>query len=190
MPRTPDPDLQNLMKAESEYEGWSRYDHGRKRYYVGRQNSGWQVTDARDRVIYQAHRKRDCLLWLDKHVVYDARVTEGAAAPTRVGAASEDATTRAKQKGSGRMPTPVDAIKHGDKRTNIPTADAQEFVDPAIEEIRKVRYERDDSLDPQLVWRGKYPPADARMSRVPLNFGGGPEVIVRPPARVQHRMGY
>ena len=27
-----------------------------------------------------------------------------------------------------------------DKRTNIPTADAHEFVDPAIEEIRKVRY--------------------------------------------------
>jgi adenine-specific DNA-methyltransferase len=57
-------------------------------------------------------------------------------------------------------PTPVDAIKHGDKRTNIPTADAHAFVDPAIEEVRKVRYARDDSLDPQLVWRGKYPPAD------------------------------
>lgn len=57
-------------------------------------------------------------------------------------------------------PTPVDAIKHGDKRTNIPTADAHEFVDPSLEEIRKVRYARDESLDPQLVWRGKYPPAD------------------------------
>ena len=34
------------------------------------------------------------------------------------------------------------------------------FVDPAIEEVRKVRYARDESLDPQLVWRGKYPPAD------------------------------
>jgi len=57
-------------------------------------------------------------------------------------------------------PTPVDAIKHGDKRTNLPTADAHEFVDPSIEEIRKVRYVRDESYDPQLVWRGKYPPAD------------------------------
>lgn len=57
-------------------------------------------------------------------------------------------------------PTPVDAIKHSDKRTNIPTADAHEFVDPAIEEVRKVRYARDESLDPQLVWRGKYPPGD------------------------------
>src|SRR3954452_9218309 len=57
-------------------------------------------------------------------------------------------------------PTPVDSITHGDKRTNIPTADAHAFVDPAIEEVRKVRYARDESLDPQLVWRMKYPPAD------------------------------
>ncbi|MGH7745586.1 MAG: site-specific DNA-methyltransferase, partial [Candidatus Dormibacteria bacterium] len=57
-------------------------------------------------------------------------------------------------------PKPVDAIKHGDKRTNIPTADAHEFVDPSLEEIRKVRYARDESLDPQLIWRGKYPQAD------------------------------
>jgi adenine-specific DNA-methyltransferase len=56
-------------------------------------------------------------------------------------------------------PTPVDSITHGDKRTNIPTADARAFVDPAIEEVRKVRYARDESLDPQLIWRGKYPPA-------------------------------
>jgi adenine-specific DNA-methyltransferase len=63
---------------------------------------------------------------------------------------------RAKQAG----PTPVDSIMHGDKRTNIPTADARAFVDPAIEEVRKARYARDESRDPQLVWRGKYPPAD------------------------------
>ena len=56
-------------------------------------------------------------------------------------------------------PTPVDAIKHADKRANIPTADAHTFVSPEIEEIRQVRYARDESLDPQLVWRGKYPAA-------------------------------
>ncbi|MEX2375781.1 MAG: DNA methyltransferase, partial [Dehalococcoidia bacterium] len=57
-------------------------------------------------------------------------------------------------------PKPVDAIKHDEKRANIPTADARDFVDPAIEEVRRVRYARDESLDPQLVWRGKYPPTD------------------------------
>jgi adenine-specific DNA-methyltransferase len=61
---------------------------------------------------------------------------------------------------SNQGPKPVDAITHDDKRTNIPTADAHDFVSPEIEEVRKVRYSRDESLDPQLVWRGKYPPAD------------------------------
>ena len=57
-------------------------------------------------------------------------------------------------------PTPVDAIHHTDKRTNIPTADAHEFVTPEIEAARRVRYARDESLDPQLVWKGKYPDPD------------------------------
>ncbi len=52
-------------------------------------------------------------------------------------------------------PTPVTATQHGDKRTNLPTADAHDFVGPEVEELTQVRYERDPSLDPQLVWRGK-----------------------------------
>jgi adenine-specific DNA-methyltransferase len=54
-------------------------------------------------------------------------------------------------------PTPVESIKHADKRRNIPTADAREFVDPQFEQIKQVTFERDASLDPQLIWRGKYP---------------------------------
>ncbi|HWJ65851.1 MAG TPA: site-specific DNA-methyltransferase [Nocardioides sp.] len=45
---------------------------------------------------------------------------------------------------------------HGDKRANLPTADAQEFVTPEVEERRRILVERDISLDPQLVWKGKY----------------------------------
>src|SRR3954466_11868346 len=52
-------------------------------------------------------------------------------------------------------PTPVDAITHADKRTNIPTADAHEFVAPEVEQPVDVRYPRDPTLDPQLVWKGK-----------------------------------
>src|SRR4051794_29820610 len=52
-------------------------------------------------------------------------------------------------------PTPVDAITHADKRTNIPTADAHEFVAPEIEQPVDARYPRDPTLDPQLVWKGK-----------------------------------
>ncbi len=61
---------------------------------------------------------------------------------------------RAKRKPTG--PTPVEAIRHGDKRSNIPTADAHDFIDPSIEAIQQVRYQRDPTLDPQLIWRGKY----------------------------------
>ncbi len=61
---------------------------------------------------------------------------------------------------ASKGPTPVNSITHDEKRTNIPTADAIDFHDsPVLEEIRQVRYARDESLDPQLVWRGKYPSA-------------------------------
>jgi adenine-specific DNA-methyltransferase len=52
-------------------------------------------------------------------------------------------------------PTPVDAITHADKRANLPTADAHEFVAPEIEQPVEVHYPRDPTLDPQLVWKGK-----------------------------------
>lgn len=83
---------------------------------------------------------------------------------------------------TSKGPTPVDAIKHGDKRTNIPTADAHEFVDPSIEEVRQVRYARDESLDPQLVWRGKYPTADD------LDGYDGDLVTDAPPIYIQEKI--
>src|ERR1700722_14790017 len=52
-------------------------------------------------------------------------------------------------------PTPVDAITHTDKRTNLPTADAQDFFAPEMDQPAPVRYPRDPTLDPQLVWKGK-----------------------------------
>ena len=79
-------------------------------------------------------------------------------------------------------PTPVDAIKHSDKRSNIPTADAHEFVDPSIEEVRQVRYARDESLDPQLVWRAKYPAAGD------LDGYDGDLVADAPPIYIQEKI--
>lgn len=62
---------------------------------------------------------------------------------------------------ASKGPTPVDSITHDEKRVNNPTAEvAEQFGGSAVEEIRQVRYARDESLDPQLVWRGKYPKAD------------------------------
>ncbi len=57
-------------------------------------------------------------------------------------------------------PTPVEAIVHTDKRSNIPTADGAVFVTPEVEAPSKLRWERDPSLDPQLVWKGKDDNAD------------------------------
>ena len=51
-------------------------------------------------------------------------------------------------------PTPVDAITHGDKRKNIPTADAHDLVPPGVEAPVTVSYPR-EIRSPMLVWQGK-----------------------------------
>jgi adenine-specific DNA-methyltransferase len=61
----------------------------------------------------------------------------------------------AKRKIKPKGPKPVEAITHADKRTNLPTADAQDFVAPETEAPIPLRYPRDPTLDPQLVWKGK-----------------------------------
>ncbi len=63
--------------------------------------------------------------------------------------------------------TPVEAIHHADKRVNLPTADAQDFIDPEVEKVKRLRWERDVSLDPQLVWRGKDDVADQLLADAP-----------------------
>ncbi len=67
-------------------------------------------------------------------------------------------------------PTRVDAIVHADKRANIPTADAQEFVGPNVELPIRLTWERDPSLDPQLVWKGKDKDADELQTDAPPIF--------------------
>ena len=71
----------------------------------------------------------------------------------------------AKKKQSG--PTPVEAIVHREKRTNIPTADSQDFVGAEVETVQQLRWPRDPSLDPQLVWRGKDVDADELVADAP-----------------------
>ena len=50
---------------------------------------------------------------------------------------------------------PVQVIRHGDKRVNIPTADSQAMVSDEAASIERFVAQRDRSLDPQLVWTGK-----------------------------------
>ena len=49
----------------------------------------------------------------------------------------------------------VTAIKHLDKRANIPTEELRDFVEQDEKSPKVMAYPRDTSLDPQLVWKGK-----------------------------------
>ncbi len=58
-------------------------------------------------------------------------------------------------------PTPVDSLRHAEKRKNIPTGELHDFVADSERSPKTVSYERpllyprDAAADPQLVWRGK-----------------------------------
>ncbi len=61
----------------------------------------------------------------------------------------------ARKKDTGSKKT-VDTLKHTDsKRTHIPTAEFESVMKAQSETPKKVRYQRNTDLDPQLVWRGK-----------------------------------
>jgi adenine-specific DNA-methyltransferase len=51
--------------------------------------------------------------------------------------------------------TRVEAIRHKDKRANIPTEELRDFVAEEEQAPKTMLYPRDPSLDPQLVWKGK-----------------------------------
>jgi adenine-specific DNA-methyltransferase len=89
---------------------------------------------------------------------------------------------RGKTKARAKAPTPVDALRHGDKRTNIPTDELRDFVATQEREAAKMLYPRDPSLDPQLVWKGKdeQDRADLAVPTVPIYIQEKvhPQVIV------------
>ena len=59
-------------------------------------------------------------------------------------------------KNSGKKLVGVEALKHGDKRKNIPTAEYQSLLHDDEKSPIQLAYERRNrDLDPQLVWRGK-----------------------------------
>src|SRR5208282_3351133 len=50
----------------------------------------------------------------------------------------------------------VETLKHAEaKRKNIPTAEYQSVLEKEQQNPKKVYYQRNTDLDPQLVWRGK-----------------------------------
>ena len=49
----------------------------------------------------------------------------------------------------------LNAIRHRDMRVNIPTNELRGFMEDEEKAPKTMRYPRDPSLDPQLVWKGK-----------------------------------
>ncbi|WP_411814344.1 site-specific DNA-methyltransferase [Dehalococcoides mccartyi] len=58
-------------------------------------------------------------------------------------------------KPNNKIQTDIDAIKHNDKRVNIPTEELKDFLENEEITPKTILYPRDTSLDPQLVWKGK-----------------------------------
>ncbi len=85
-------------------------------------------------------------------------------------------------------PTPVTAIKHRDTRINIPTEELRDFVADDERAPQTMRYPRDPSLDPQLVWKGKdeQDAADLAVDNVPVYI----QEKVHPQALVEDLRAY
>ncbi len=61
----------------------------------------------------------------------------------------------AKKSAAPKLPAPLAAVKHKDKRVNIPTEELRDFVADDEKQPKTVLYPRDPSLDPQWGWKGK-----------------------------------
>jgi adenine-specific DNA-methyltransferase len=70
------------------------------------------------------------------------------------------------------VPTPVEATKHKDARTNIPTREQGAMMASDEASPKTLLYPRDPSLDPQLVWKGK-----DEQDRQPLEVAAVPVYI-------------
>jgi len=51
--------------------------------------------------------------------------------------------------------TNIESVRHKDKRANIPTEELRDFISDEQKTPKTILYPRDESLDPQLVWKGK-----------------------------------
>jgi adenine-specific DNA-methyltransferase len=57
--------------------------------------------------------------------------------------------------GNGKSATKLGSIRHKNKRANIPTGELRDFVADEEHAPKLASHPRDQSLDPQLVWKGK-----------------------------------
>ena len=58
-------------------------------------------------------------------------------------------------KGESHKAVDIEALRHRDRRANIPTKELRDFVAEDEAKPKTILYPRDPSLDPQLIWKGK-----------------------------------
>ena len=74
-------------------------------------------------------------------------------------------------KRSPKSPTEITSIRHKkDTRVNIPTEELRDFVAEEEQAPKAMRYPRDASLDPQLVWKGKDEQDASALERMSTDF--------------------
>jgi hypothetical protein len=79
----------------------------------------------------------------------------------------------------------VEALRHNDKRRNIPTAELEPVMDEADKTPIRLAYERRNrDLDPQLVWRGK----DEQDWSDPGSGSGASLIVQAPPLYIQEKV--
>ena len=61
----------------------------------------------------------------------------------------------ARKKNSDKASARIDAVRHKDKRKNIPTEELRDFVREEEQAPKTILYPRGPDLNPQLVWMGK-----------------------------------
>ena len=61
----------------------------------------------------------------------------------------------AREKRENQSSSPIESINHKDKRKNNPTEELRGFTQVEEKSPMTIKYPRDTSLDPQLVWTGK-----------------------------------
>jgi adenine-specific DNA-methyltransferase len=57
--------------------------------------------------------------------------------------------------GNGNSATKIGSIRHKNKRANIPTEELRDFMSDEELTSKEILHRRDQSLDPQLIWKGK-----------------------------------
>jgi len=125
---------------------------------ISLQGIDWVIVGGESGPRARSMRRCKCPLLLQAMGRLEQKENRPAAQGQDVGRHAADPTncgSEVMRKQAGKKTVDVEALKHKDKRTNIPTEELRNFVPEKQKQPQTLLYPRDPSLDPQLVWKGK-----------------------------------